>query len=200
MTTKKMNNINHESKPNLDGLEQCVGYQEVNITEKIDHNIALVWYLNANNIDGQSSISLEKCTIDCKYTEDEIKLHIKDLLRSFPIYTIPPFEGKDYQWEKCKKYFSLPILKICNIKFSIPWFREFNAFERYYTLYHWEVGNKIAQQNRRGVGNIKFNNTFFYKGTMEFDCPIIVVKNGDLYGIFKHPNFDQYGFNLIIGE
>ena len=59
------------------------------------------------------------------------------------------------------------------------------------------VANRVAMQTRRGVANTKFLDFFFYKGTSPVDCPFIVYKFGDKYGIFKHPNAEQYGFRLI---
>ena len=176
-------------KPNLGGLEQYVGYQENIISdENKDDNAAFVFFLKVNNNDGQMSISIERDTIELKYNESEIQGKILESFEQFPGYEIPPFEGKEYQWEKYTKRIGFV---------SIPWYRKVNARERYYFYKEKQASAKIARQNRRGAGNTRFGDTLFYKGVNEFDCPIIVVKKGDLYGIFKHPDFDKYGFNLV---
>lgn len=59
------------------------------------------------------------------------------------------------------------------------------------------AANKVAQQTRRGAANTQFLDFFYYKGSNATDCPFIVYKFGDKYGIFKHPNAEQYGFSLI---
>lgn len=60
-----------------------------------------------------------------------------------------------------------------------------------------KAANKVAQQTRRGAANTQFLDFFYYKGSNATDCPFIVYKFGDKYGIFKHPKADQYGFRLI---
>lgn len=60
-----------------------------------------------------------------------------------------------------------------------------------------QAANKVAQQTRRGAANTQFLDFFYYKGSNATDCPFIVYKFGDKYGIFKHPNAEQYGFRLI---
>lgn len=59
------------------------------------------------------------------------------------------------------------------------------------------LANRVAMQTRRGVANTKFLDFLFYKGTSPADAPFIVYKFGDKYGIFKHPNAEQYGFRLF---
>lgn len=175
-------------KPNLGGLEQYVGYQENNIVKGDIIDIGLVFFLKVNNNDGLMSVSIERDTVELEYDESKIQEKILEAFDQFPSYIIPPFEGKEeYQWEKYTKKFGF---------LSIPWYRKFNTKERYYFYRERQAYAKIAMNTRRGPGNTKFGNTLFYKSKNEYDCPIIVVKKGDLYGIFKHPDFYKYGFNL----
>lgn len=58
------------------------------------------------------------------------------------------------------------------------------------------VGNEIAKNALRGVGNTRFRNSLYYKGDVVGDSPIIVAEHDGKYGIFKHPNFERYGFVL----
>lgn len=165
-------------KPDLGGLEQYVGYQENNITdENKDDNLGMVFFLKLNNNDRQMSISIERDkTVECKFTEEEIQAKILETFKQFPSYEIPPFEGKEYQFET-----------------------GYTSRKKYFLYREKQASHKIAMQTRRGAGNTKFGDTLFYKGVNEFDCPVIIVKKGDLYGIFKHPYFDKYGFNLVEG-
>lgn len=169
-------------KPNLGGLEQYVGYQENNIVKDDIIDIGLVFFLKVNNNDGKMSISIERDTIELEYDESEIQKKILETFEQFPSYKIPPFEDSSFEIEG-KKY----ELETGNTR------------EKYYLYRERQASNKIAMNTRRGIGNTRFGDTLFYKGANEYDCPIIVVKKGDLYGIFKHPNFEQYGFNLIEG-
>lgn len=59
-----------------------------------------------------------------------------------------------------------------------------------------QVSNDIAKNALRGVGNTRFKNSFYYKGDETVDSPIIVAEHDGKYGIFKHPNFERYGFVL----
>lgn len=59
-----------------------------------------------------------------------------------------------------------------------------------------QVSNDIAKNALRGAGNTRFKNSFYYKGDETVDSPIIVAEHNGKYGIFKHPNFERYGFVL----
>jgi len=56
--------------------------------------------------------------------------------------------------------------------------------------------NNVARQTRRGFANKQHGNTHLYVGTSAMDAPIIVAQFEDKFGIFKHPKFDNYGFNF----
>lgn len=58
------------------------------------------------------------------------------------------------------------------------------------------VGNEIAKNALRGAGYTRFKNSLYYRGDTVVDAPIIVAENDGKYGIFKHPNFERYGFVL----
>lgn len=59
-----------------------------------------------------------------------------------------------------------------------------------------KVQNKIATNARRGPGNTKFRNSMYYKGENSIDSPVIVAETGGKYAVFKHPNFERYGYVL----
>ena len=60
-----------------------------------------------------------------------------------------------------------------------------------------QVRNDIAKNALRGAGNTRFKNSLYYKGdNLNVDSPIIVAEHDGKYGIFKHPNFERYGFVL----
>jgi hypothetical protein len=59
-----------------------------------------------------------------------------------------------------------------------------------------KAGIQVARQSRRGVANAEYKRSIFYCGTSALDRAVFVAKRGGRYGIFKHPNFDQYGFSL----
>jgi hypothetical protein len=58
------------------------------------------------------------------------------------------------------------------------------------------AGIQVARQSRRGVAKAEYKRSIFYCGTNALDRAVFVAKRGGRYGIFKHPNFDQYGFSL----
>lgn len=57
-----------------------------------------------------------------------------------------------------------------------------------------EVSFKIQAKCRRGIGNTRYKNSIYYKGIMASDSPVIVAEFDDKYAVFKHPNFEKYGF------
>ena len=58
------------------------------------------------------------------------------------------------------------------------------------------AGTEVARQSRRGIASTEYKHSIFYCGTNQFDRAVFVTERGGLFGIFKHPNFDQYGFTL----
>lgn len=54
----------------------------------------------------------------------------------------------------------------------------------------------VAKNTCRGIATTNWENTWYYNGSTNFDRPIIVYQLGEKYGIFKHPDFDKYGFNV----
>lgn len=58
----------------------------------------------------------------------------------------------------------------------------------------------VVRTARRGVANTQFNNTHFYKGSSGTDAPIIVTHRAGKYYVFKHPNFEHYGFTVKEGN
>jgi hypothetical protein len=57
-----------------------------------------------------------------------------------------------------------------------------------------EIAFKIQSKSKRGVGNTKYKNSIYYKGDKLSDSPVIVAECEDRYAVFKHPNFEKYGF------
>lgn len=53
--------------------------------------------------------------------------------------------------------------------------------------------NSVRKQHR-AFPNTSYKNAMYYKGPTSVDSPIIVAEFEDKFGIFKHPNFDDYGF------
>jgi hypothetical protein len=59
-----------------------------------------------------------------------------------------------------------------------------------------EVIETISKNALRGTGNTRFKNSLYYKGDQPIDAPVIIAEISGKYGIFKHPNFERYGFVL----
>jgi len=57
------------------------------------------------------------------------------------------------------------------------------------------AANQIARQSRRGIAKTEYKRSIFYRGSAS-DAAVIVIERNGKFGIFKHPNFDQYGFTL----
>jgi hypothetical protein len=197
-------------KPDIDILNY-VGYQEIPVKSGDDANVGMIFYLTVNTADNNMSImpiSIEKTVVKCTLTESEMIEQVKSIFAEWPEWVIPKYTDKEFKWEKYKQkigtlplpqFVKLPtglLLTTRSIDIVIPWFKKYNARERYNTWNNIRVMNNIARQTRRGMGNTQYNNTSFYKGSSEFDCPVIVVKKGELYSVFKHPNFTQYGYNV----
>lgn len=62
------------------------------------------------------------------------------------------------------------------------------------------AGNQVARQSYRGFAKVEYKNSIFYRGEThhQFDAAVIVAERDGLFGIFKHPDFDQYGFELEV--
>ena len=59
------------------------------------------------------------------------------------------------------------------------------------------AGHLVASQTRRGVAKTEYKQSIFYRGTYHTtDTAVFVAERDGKFGIFKHPNFDQYGFTL----
>jgi hypothetical protein len=58
------------------------------------------------------------------------------------------------------------------------------------------AGNLVAQQTRRGYAQKEYKNSVFYRGESPFDTAVFVVEKAGKFGIFKHPDFDKYGFTF----
>lgn len=62
--------------------------------------------------------------------------------------------------------------------------------------------NGVARQSRRGVANHGYQYSYWYQSAggmidpskLHVDSPLVVVTDGVMYGIVKHPSFDKMGF------
>lgn len=61
----------------------------------------------------------------------------------------------------------------------------------------------VARKTRRGVANTNYKDVYFYMNqtaknphARRCDCPIIVAKYQNKYAVFKHPDFENYGFKV----
>jgi len=59
-----------------------------------------------------------------------------------------------------------------------------------------KAGIKVAGQSRRGYARTEYKRSIFYCGTNQFDRAVFVTKRGGKFGIFKHPDFERYGFTF----
>jgi hypothetical protein len=53
----------------------------------------------------------------------------------------------------------------------------------------------ISKQ-KRGSPNTRYKNSQYYKGPSSYDSPVVVGGFEGKFGIFKHPDFDGYGFMI----
>lgn len=56
---------------------------------------------------------------------------------------------------------------------------------------------RVAFNTRRGMANTNFENVWWYQGQSNADRPIFVVSYEGKYGIWKHPQFKNYGFKSV---
>jgi hypothetical protein len=114
----------------------------------------------------QITISVLKCAIECTMTEQEVSEKVEDMLQQFPIAR-----------SKCTQYNTTDIEQAHKIEIQMH-------------------SNNVARLTHRGFANKQHGNTHLYVGTSAMDAPIIVAQFEDKFGIFKHPKFDNYGFNF----
>ena len=56
---------------------------------------------------------------------------------------------------------------------------------------------EVVRRSRRGVPTTQWKNAIYYNSpTRKFDTALVVVESEGKFGIFKHPNFDDYGFMI----
>jgi hypothetical protein len=58
----------------------------------------------------------------------------------------------------------------------------------------------VAIVTRRGAATTNFENVWYYNGKNVFDRPVVVSEYKGKYAIWKHPDFEKYGFRVITGE
>lgn len=138
------------------------------------------------------------------YQKDEVdseKLHhIKELKKDSKKLSDEEFELK----HNIPKYDAKWLTKINTtfgfIPFRIPLpyaYRESKQDQLDFYNYC-RIGNQIAKQSRRGVGKKKIRienlTSVFYKGDSPYDVPVIVSEFQGKYAVYKHPDFEKYGF------
>jgi hypothetical protein len=79
---------------------------------------------------------------------------------------------------------------------TFPVYKLIDGPDELVTVHELKVKNDIATKALRGAGNTKFRNALYYKGEQSIDSPVIVAESGGKYGVFKHPNFEKYGYVL----
>jgi hypothetical protein len=130
-----------------------------------ENDIGEIKYLTwLQNSDGLCLTVSELVDCKCNLNEIEMLAQVEKTLYEFPVSTINCTRGEQLQEIQLNK-----------------------------------LKNEVAIQTRRGVANKKFNNVLYYRSNIpnmkiEADSPIFVLKNGDRYGVFKHPDFNKYGF------
>lgn len=62
------------------------------------------------------------------------------------------------------------------------------------------AGAEVARRSRRGFPQTRWKNAIYYNGSSPMDSAVMVVQNNGKFGIFKHPKFNDYGFNVIENE
>lgn len=53
-----------------------------------------------------------------------------------------------------------------------------------------------VSKQKRGMPNTSYKNARYYKGPSSYDSPVVVGGFEGKFGIFKHPEFDGYGFMI----
>ena len=184
------------SKPDLKILDY-VGYQP------IQSKLGQIYYMIWERGDGGYGLVLKPSAIECTLTELEMIDTVKQIFSEWPEYTIPKCShtGK-YIWQfgigkhKLVSNTGPIMLGWKTVPWYKPWFRIENTQHMWDMIQTQKVKTSIAKISRRGLGNTQYGNAIFYKGNSEFDCPVIVSEYNGNYGVFKHPNFEQYGFCL----
>lgn len=112
------------------------------------------------------SLTTVPVEVECTLTSDEVGIEVERLLNSFPICPVELFDTMEGTREWP------PELRLCKIQ------------------------NAIAAQTRRGAGNTRWNDIMYYHGSCAIDNPIIVAEDDGKYGIFIHPHFEKYGYQI----
>ena len=53
-----------------------------------------------------------------------------------------------------------------------------------------------VSKQKRGMPKTSYKNAQYYKGPSSYDSPVVVGGFEGKFGIFKHPDFDDYGFMI----
>ena len=53
-----------------------------------------------------------------------------------------------------------------------------------------------VKKQRRAMPNTTYKNAMYYKGTAEYDTPVIVAGFENKFALYMHPKFDDYGFMI----
>ena len=135
-------------------------------------------------------------------SEKDMDKFIKELRKDYKKLSDEDFEAKynipksDSKW---LRYIPTK-LGVISIPVYLPYLFRESAKDRHNLYNYYRMGNKIASQTRRGIGKTKarIENTIsvFYKGTSPYDVPLIVSEREGKYAVYKHPDFEKYGFTV----
>ena len=53
-----------------------------------------------------------------------------------------------------------------------------------------------VRKMKRGIPNTSYKNSQYYKGPSSYDSPVVVGGFEGKFGIYVHPEFDDYGFMI----
>jgi hypothetical protein len=198
-----------------------VGYQEISLDTTEDNLNVFYLQFKSSGFSDMSRLCLEITKIlldisDFRYDEDELKDAIVEILCDFPYFTMDKFEGNDrYKWKfgfgnYCKFTKTGELIRVNRLK-VLPYITKVDLLGQFYHFQKNKLKNKIALNTRRGQGNTTYITNIkdygfnvyaehiFYKGNTAYDCPIMVIRYGEKYAIFKHPKFESYGFIMDFG-
>lgn len=169
--------------------------------QPLESKCGQIYYMINDGYDNYRLV-IKTAIMECTLTESEMIDTVEQIFSEWAPYPIPKcsYTGK-YIWKfgigkRVLLSNTGPImLGGKNVPWYKPWLRIENTQQMWVMMQTQKAKNRIAQLTYRGAGNTQYGNSLFYKGK-EYDCPVIVSNYDKKYGVFKHPDFEKYGFNL----
>lgn len=164
----------------MENWKDYVGFQPIGNNQPDDVGGGMVFCLRCVKDGHTVTTTVERSVLtkDDYIYGGEIGYAVEIVLSQFPKF-IPEKENTTF-WNKVLTFMSLRKW-IGDTDFSI-----------------WKQKHEVAKQTRRGVANTVYKNEWrevhFYSGNNMVDRPIIVSELNGKYAIWKHPDFDKYGF------